>query len=605
MLRGYAHMGSKQLRRFINCLIPILFISSFVLFSGICFVSINNLQGNARVINYTGIIRGATQRLIKQELNYVQNDTLIKSLDEILYGLSHGDTEYNLVVLPANDFQENIKKMQISWSQIKQEIKNVRKGKNTSDLYNMSEDYFELANDTVSAAEMYSENRLNITIKWMLLLNCIFIIGVILFLAYQQREKKIYIELQTAENASREKSMFLSRMSHEIRTPMNGIIGMTEIAKMSLTDPAKTEDCLNKIKLSSDYLLSLINDILDMSRIENGKMELCKKAFDLRDLADRIYGMFSQKADSANLDFEVKTTEISMPVVIGDEIRLSQIVVNIVSNALKFTPQYGKVLVEIKQEKLEDSKCMITITIADTGLGMTEEFQSRIFKPFEQADLSISYIYGGTGLGLAISRCLIQLMEGDITIQSEPDKGSVFTIQLMLPVSEKDPNSTVHNDIAAKSIIEDLAGYHILLAEDNEINAEIAASLLESRGAVVDTAWNGKEAIKQFLNSPAGTYQVILMDIQMPELNGLEACRMIRNSDHSQAKEIPIIGLSANAFEQNVDEAMDCGMDHYVSKPFDIVKLYNTIIKVCNNKHASIAKREAVDQSPTKKSLWK
>lgn len=580
-------MKSKKPNRVLNFLIPVLFISSFILFSIISLISINNLQGNARVINYTGIVRGATQRLVKQELNHVENDTLIQTLDEILYGLAQGDMAYQLTVLPSSDFQKGIKKMQLSWNQIKKEIQNVRQGKNADDLFVMSEHYFELANDAVSTAEIYSENRVNITIKWLLLLNSIFIIGVILFLCYQKREKKIYIELQTAESASKEKSMFLSRMSHEIRTPMNGIIGMTEIAKMSISDSAKLEDCLNKIKLSSDYLLSLINDILDMSRIENGKMELCQKTFDLRLFADRIYGMFAQKANSANLEFKVNTTQIYAPIVIGDELRLSQIVVNIVSNALKFTPENGKVLVEIKQQKQEGSKSMVTITITDTGLGMTEEFQSRIFEPFEQADPSTAYQYGGTGLGLAISSCLIQLMNGNISIQSEPGKGSIFTIQLELSISISDTPSTLHSELLVRNKIENLTGYHILLAEDNEINSEIAASLLELKGAVVDKAWNGKEATKQFLNSPAGTYHIILMDIQMPEMNGLEACRIIRNSEHTQAKKIPIIGLSANAFEQNVDEALDCGMDDYISKPFDIVKLFNTIISTCSSKNTT------------------
>lgn len=566
----------------INRLIPLIIILSVFAVSAVSMFSIQNLQGDARVINYTGIVRGATQRLIKQELHQVQNDELIEKLDEILEELARGGDRNQLIPLPSEEYQDYIDRMSLSWGNMKEEIMRVRQGADPQKLYQISEDYFILANDAVSSAEKYSERMVSSTAVWLILLNCILIVFIILLLFYQKRQKKIAAELARAESASQEKSRFLSRMSHEIRTPMNGIIGMVEIARLSAGDPEKVEDCLNKIQLSSDYLLSLINDILDMSRIESGKIELYAQTFDLQEFVERLRTMFLQKAEEAGLKFEV-SAQIDSPSVSGDKLRLSQIAVNIISNAIKFTPAGGSVRVRIEQKDLGGQKCSLKITVEDTGIGMTKEFQSRIFEPFEQADSSISHQYGGTGLGLAISHNLIQLMGGDIQIDSEYGRGTVFTICLTLPVVEEELTRG-EEDVQCCGQ-EGLKDYRILLAEDNEMNSEIAVSLLGFKGAEVDQAWNGEEAVKRFVSSAPGTYDVVLMDIQMPVMNGLEASRKIRSSGHAQAGEIPIIGLSANAFEQDRETAQECGMNGYVSKPFDLEKLVALVRGQCPVPH--------------------
>ena len=558
---------------------PGLLLAAFVLLSMASLLSIQRLQGDARTINYAGIVRGATQRLIKQEMNAVENDELIGTLDGILTGLSAGGGEYQLTVLHSPEFQSDLSEMEKSWTRIKEEIYQVRGGADTRTLYELSESYFSLTNQAVSAAEAYSEQKVLSSTRWISLLNGVFVLVAVLFGIYQSRQKKVYQELVIAERASREKSRFLSQMSHEIRTPMNGIIGMTQIAKESINNTEKLEECLGKIQLSSDYLLSLINDILDMSRIENGKIELYHTAFDLRSFAERLRTMFTQKAADAGLSFSVTTGSITAPAVVGDELRLTQIVVNLISNALKFTPEGGEIQVALRQERQEDDFCLLTIEVRDTGIGMTEEFLKKIFEPFEQADSSISHKYGGTGLGLAISHNLIQLMGGQISVQSKEGKGSCFQVGLRLPVTDSNvpeiaPSARIQSE-------ERLDGYRILLAEDNAINSEIATSLLAIKGAKVDPVWDGKEALDQFVQSAPGVYQAILMDIQMPVMNGLEACRKIRSCGHVQAMTIPIIGLSANAFQQDAGEAMDSGMNGYVSKPFDIKELIHAIRLAC------------------------
>lgn len=467
--------------------------------------------------------------------------------------------------------------MQFSWERIKGEITNVRQGADTGLLYSMSEDYFILADQAVSAAEIYSETQVQKGVTWLLILNIVFLLLAAAFYIYQNYQKKIADELLMAETASREKSDFLSRMSHEIRTPLNGIIGMTDVAKRSAGNPAKLEDALGKIKLSADYLLSLINDILDISRIENGKTELIMDTVHLPTLADKLRTLFLQKAEDAEIAFQVDSDNISSPYVVADEVRLSQVIVNILSNAMKFTPQGGEVQVIIRQDKLNKDSCRLTVTVSDTGIGMSKEVQDKIFTPFEQAEASTSRQYGGTGLGLAISRHLVQLMEGSLSVESAPGKGSRFTVRLVLPVTAQPSQQPVSRQAETQAASCPLKNRRILLAEDNDINAEIATSLLEYHGALVDRACNGNEAVEMFLSSPSGHYELILMDIQMPKKNGLEASRAIRSSTHSQADSIPIIALSANAFLQDRDAALESGMDSYLSKPFDSEKLLKTI----------------------------
>lgn len=576
-------MKPKRGGEIYNIVLSIALIVLFAVFSNISISSVKRLQGDARVINYTGIVRGATQLLVKQELNQMENDELIARLDRILAGLSNGDENMNLVVMDSPDYQNYILDMQDRWTDMKAEIYSVRCGGDRQKLFDMSESYFVLTDKAVSVAEEYSEHKIQKSRSWQVFLLVLVAMFIILFYFLQRKQKKTMAELQAAETASKEKSDFLSRMSHEIRTPMNGIIGMTEIAMHSLKDRERVEDCLNKIKLSSDYLLALLNDILDMSRIESGKLELCNETFNIHNFAQRINTMFAGKAEEAGLNFSVNMGKLAVLNVIGDELRLTQIVVNIISNAIKFTPKDGCVTVAIEQELAEEGQITLVFTVKDTGIGMTKEFQARIFEPFKQAEAYIVRQYGGSGLGLAICSSLLALMNGEMTINSEPEKGSEFIIRLKLPIAEDGAEAFkdhVHSGTMGNSDVE-LDGFNLILAEDNDLNAEIASFLLEEKGASVCRVKNGKEALMTFLDKPAGTFQVILMDVQMPEMNGLEATRALRSSDHAQAKEIPIIGISANVFQQDIHQAIDCGMNGYVSKPIDIKQLVQVVRNFC------------------------
>lgn len=565
----------KMPNKFLNRLFPILLILSFTLFGIISLYSIYQLQGDANTINNAGLVRGATQRLIKQELQHEENDELISYLDTLLEHLSSGSA-HNHSPLDSPEFQSYISEMQNNWAEIKEEILSVRSGKDPQALYDMSEAYFELANSAVSVAEIYSEHKVEKASFWIVALNLMLVLLVIVFCLFSRFQRSMANALHAAESASREKSEFLSRMSHEIRTPMNGIIGMTELAINSVKDPEKTLDYLEKISLSSDYLLSLINNILDMSRIESGKVSLNKASFSLERLKDKLYLMFYQKAESSGIEYSIEIQPEGSCTLLGDELRLSQVLINIIANALKFTPAGGKVIVSIIRHIRNGELADLAFIIKDTGIGMTAEFKSRIFSPFEQADSTTVRQYGGTGLGLSISYNLIKMMGGDITVESELEKGSCFTVSLTLPLSNEMPVSSVNTPAQSPSPSA-AQKLHILLAEDNEINWEIASVMLTAIGHSCDHAWNGKEAIELFTQSSPGYYDVVLMDVQMPEMDGLEACRRIRACGRLNAETIPIIGLSANAFDQDIKLALENGMTDYLAKPFNKLQLQKAI----------------------------
>lgn len=565
----------KMPNKFLNRLFPILLILSFTLFGIISLYSIYQLQGDANTINNAGLVRGATQRLIKQELQHEENDGLIIYLDTLLEHLSSGSTQ-NQSPLDSPEFQSYVLEMQNNWAEIKEEILSVRSGKDPQALYDMSEAYFELANSAVSVAEIYSEHKVEKASFWIVALNLMLVLLVIVFCLFSRFQRSMANALHAAESASREKSEFLSRMSHEIRTPMNGIIGMTELAINSVKDPEKTLDYLEKISLSSDYLLSLINNILDMSRIESGKVSLNKASFSLERLKDKLYLMFYQKAESSGIEYSIEIQPEGSCTLLGDELRLSQVLINIIANALKFTPAGGKVIVSIIRHIRNGELADLAFIIKDTGIGMTAEFKSRIFSPFEQADSTTVRQYGGTGLGLSISYNLIKMMGGDITVESELEKGSCFTVSLTLPLSNEMPVSSVNTPAQSPSPSA-AQKLHILLAEDNEINWEIASVMLTAIGHSCDHAWNGKEAVELFTQSSPGYYDVVLMDVQMPEMDGLEACRRIRACGRLNAETIPIIGLSANAFDQDIKLALENGMTDYLAKPFNKLQLQKAI----------------------------
>ena len=377
--------------------------------------------------------------------------------------------------------------------------------------------------------------------------------------------------------ASQSKTTFLSRMSHEIRTPMNGIIGMLALAegKMQKQDPAM--QYLDKANELSAHLLSLINDILDMSRIEAGKVELENKPFSLRAMGDKLYDMFAKTLDARGIRYAVNFEGVTVDWLLGDELRLSQIMINFLSNAVKFTEQ-GEIVVTIRQMMLREGNVDLLLRVHDTGQGMDPNFVYRIFRPFEQESIETGKKYGGTGLGMAITDQLVHLMGGQILVESLPGKGSDFTVYLTLPQAEADEQASVTGRAEDQNQYEDaFQDCRILMAEDNDINAMIAVELLEGMGAKVDVAQNGQLALEAFQAKPEHYYDFILMDVQMPVLDGRAATRALRALNRSDATEIPIFALSADAFIEDERLSMESGMNGHYSKPIDFIALRRNV----------------------------
>ena len=392
-----------------------------------------------------------------------------------------------------------------------------------------------------------------------------------------QRLEEDKTKLMQVEEASQSKTTFLSRMSHEIRTPMNGIIGMLALAegKMQKQDPAM--QYLDKANELSAHLLSLINDILDMSRIEAGKVELENKPFSLRAMGDKLYDMFAKTLDACGIRYAVNFEGVTVDWLLGDELRLSQIMINFLSNAVKFTEQ-GEIVVTIRQMMLREGNVDLLLRVHDTGQGMDPNFVYRIFRPFEQESIETGKKYGGTGLGMAITDQLVHLMGGQILVESLPGKGSDFTVYLTLPQAEADEQASVTGRAEDQNQYEDaFQDCRILMAEDNDINAMIAVELLEGMGAKVDVAPNGQLALEAFQAKPEHYYDFILMDVQMPVLDGRAATRALRALDRSDATEIPIFALSADAFIEDERLSMESGMNGHYSKPIDFIALRRNV----------------------------
>ena len=383
-----------------------------------------------------------------------------------------------------------------------------------------------------------------------------------------------------AEEASRAKSIFLSNMSHEIRTPLNAIIGMTTIGQLS-AEIKKKDDAFNKIEAASKHLLGVINDILDMSKIEANKLELSPVSFEFEKMMQKCVDIVNPRIEEKELKFRIQIDKNIPEVLIGDDQRLSQVITNLLSNAAKFTPEEGSIHITARLISEKNEMCRMIIIVSDTGIGINEEQKDRLFESFEQADASTARNFGGTGLGLSISKRIVELMDGEICVDSEPGKGSAFVFNFLIKRGDKIEKE--QNEEDSKPLDNsDFTGKTLLLTEDVEINREIVITLLEPTNLVIDTAENGEIAVRMFKEAP-DKYDMIFMDIQMPIMDGYAATNKIRALDNPKAKSVPIIAMTANVFREDVEKCLDAGMNDHISKPIDLDELLKLLQQYFKN----------------------
>lgn len=394
----------------------------------------------------------------------------------------------------------------------------------------------------------------------------------------EQKQKQLLLEAaEKADAANKAKSTFLFNMSHDIRTPMNAIVGFTDIA-LHQNSVAEIHDSLEKVRESSKHLLSLLNDVLDLSRIESGKAVFFPEPVDITKLTDSVLAIMNGLLYNRDLKFEVYRERPKNPYVLADATRIREVLTNFLSNAVKFTKDGGTVTLDISSHPGEDDKHIVArYIVKDNGIGMSEEFQKKLFKPFSQEDdRGARTQYKGTGLGMAIAKEYVEMMGGSIAVESQKGVGTTFTVEIPLELTEQGirqkQEEPVHHD---------LTGVNVLMAEDNDLNAELATVMLEDAGMAVTRAFDGKEAVELFKNHPQGTYDIILMDIMMPNMDGHQAAKTIRamGTERPDAGTIPIIALSANAFAEDIKASLDSGMNGHISKPLNMKEVTDTIAK--------------------------
>ncbi len=392
-----------------------------------------------------------------------------------------------------------------------------------------------------------------------------------------EKSKDLEKALKQAESANDAKSRFLSNMSHDLRTPMNAILGMTYLAKKHISDEEQMNKCLNTILSSAENMVALINDVLDMNKIESGIIELHEKPANLEKMIYDIELFFRNKCENNQQEFIIDCDRVEHKNLIMDELRVKQILTNLVSNAVKYTQSFGRISLEVIEDRYdEDGNCYICFVITDDGIGMSEEFVQKVFQPFEREETVLSEKIEGTGLGMAIVKNFVEVMRGNITINSMVNFGTKVTVTIPLKVSneveatfEKD-FSTVHHKYPGK---------HILIVEDKRINMEIVKGFLEDTELIIDEARNGKDAVEKFKESKEGAYDLIFMDIRMPIMKGDEATATIRALEREDSKKIPIIAMTANALESDVENSFRCGMNGHISKPIEPDEVYRCLNK--------------------------
>ena len=397
----------------------------------------------------------------------------------------------------------------------------------------------------------------------------------------EKDKKELLIAAKKAEAANRAKTEFLQRMSHDIRTPINGICGMVDIAEYYADDMEKQTEYREKVKSASHLLLEMLNDVLDMSKLESDEVMLEEIPFNLSSICEEVLVVVEQMAIEQNIRFMWEKKEITHHRLIGSPAHVKRILMNILSNAVKYNRENGSIYISCR-ELISEQQDMATIEFVcrDTGIGMTDEFQKHIFEPFAQEHTGSRTKFAGTGLGMPITKKLVEKMGGTIAFESEKGVGTKFVIRIPFKIDMEADKCEEQEDVSEKSI----KVLHILLAEDNELNMEIAECMLQKEGADVTKAWNGLEAVEIFRKSIDGEFDVILMDIMMPVMNGYEATKLIRSLDREDARKIPIVAMTANAFTEDRMRAKEAGMDEHISKPFDVKLLLKVIHKLTENR---------------------
>ncbi|MCI9548906.1 MAG: response regulator [Oscillospiraceae bacterium] len=393
----------------------------------------------------------------------------------------------------------------------------------------------------------------------------------------KRQEQSIMELLDRVRHANSVKSEFLSHMSHDLRTPINGILGMLAILEKSQDDPARQRDCREKIRVSAEHLLSLVNDVLQMSRLENSRPAAEEEPFDLRAVLEDCIAILSPLAQERDVLLELDTSALRHRRVIGDPLYLKQILMSVIDNALKYNRPHGSVFVRAEETAFREGTADCRFVIEDTGIGIGEDFKEHIFEPFTQEHQDARTNYSGTGLGMSIVKRLVDQLEGTVEVDSRTGKGSVVQIALPLRV-DRAPGPRAEEAVREERV--DIAGMHVLLVEDNEINCEIVEFMLRDAGAQVVTANDGKAAVDAFEASDPGRFDCILMDLMMPVMSGYEAARVIRGLDRADAGTVPIIALSANAFAEDVALAKDAGMNEHLAKPVDVQRMFQLMSRL-------------------------
>jgi signal transduction histidine kinase/CheY-like chemotaxis protein len=400
----------------------------------------------------------------------------------------------------------------------------------------------------------------------------------VLFTLNRRRKEAVILEAKVEERtkdaveASKAKGEFLARMSHEIRTPLNAIIGMTHIAR-NAADPVKKDRSLDEITVASDHLLGILNDVLDMSKIESGKFLLAEEPFGFHAAMNEVSQIIRQRAEEEDILFEENTADLPLMTVQGDKLRLKQVLINLLGNAMKFTPRGGHVTFTVDTVNRE-SRLEACFSVTDDGIGMSDEQTKKLFHAFEQADSSIAVRFGGTGLGLSISQNLVGLMGGEIEVESESGVGSTFRFSVRLPILAANEDAGQEQDGLGDL---HLAGKHLLLAEDIEINRTILNELLAETEIEIENAVDGADALDKFKASPAGYFDLIFMDVQMPNMDGYEATRRIRSLNRPDAATVPIVAMTANAYREDIERAKESGMNEHLAKPIDMAAVMNVL----------------------------